>query len=202
MKLYYAPGACSLSPHIILRETGLDFSLIKVNLKDKTTENGTDFFKVNPKGQVPALVLDNDVILTEGSAIVQYIADQKPDRNLIAPAGTLERYQQIEWLSYVASEIHQSFWAFSPAMEAPESYRSITRQKLLQKFTYLDGILSKRSYIAGDHFTVIDAYLFTTCGWTPDITLDLSELRHLSAYLQNIRQRLHVQDALKAEGLI
>ncbi|MBI6550342.1 glutathione transferase GstA [Xenorhabdus lircayensis] len=202
MKLYYTPGACSLSPHIILRETGLDFSLIKVDLKNKTTESGDDFLKINPKGQVPALVLNNEDILTEGPAIVQYIADKKLDRKLIAPAGTLERYHQIEWLNYIASEIHQSFWAFSPIMATPESYRSTVRNKLLGKLTYLDGILSKQSHIAGDHFTVADAYLFTTCTWMPSIKLDTSKLRHLSVYLQKIKQRPHVHDALKAEGII
>ncbi|AOM40288.1 glutathione transferase GstA [Xenorhabdus hominickii] len=202
MKLYYTPGACSLSPHIILRETGLDFSLTKVDLKSKLTENGDDFLKINPKGQVPALMLDNNVILTEGLAVVLYLADQKLDRNLVAPAGSLERYHQIEWLNYIASEIHQNFGVFSPTSAAPESYRSTIRSKLLTKFTYLDSILAKREYIAGDHFTVADAYLFTTCGWTPRINLDLSQLSYLNAYIQKIKQRPHVHDALKTEGII
>ncbi|PHM38102.1 glutathione transferase GstA [Xenorhabdus innexi] len=201
MKLYYTPGACSLSPHIILRETGLDFSLEKVDLQNKTTERGQDFFKINPKGQVPTLILDNDIVLTEGPAVVQYIADQKPDRKLTAPAGTLERYQQIEWLNYIASEIHQSFWVLSPTMAASENYRSAVFTKLLAKFTYIDGILAKRAYIAGDHFTVADAYLFTTYFWRYKLNLDFSKLIHLNAYQQKIEQRPHVQDALNAEGL-
>ncbi|MDR0219493.1 MAG: glutathione transferase GstA [Enterobacteriaceae bacterium] len=204
MKLYYFPGSCSLASHITLREAGLDFSLEKVDLKNKTTEHGQDFLRINPKGQVPALILDNQVVLTEGPAIMQYIADIKPDRRLVAPVGSLERYHQIEWLNYIATEIHQSFAAFSPRMPVSESYRAATLDKLFERFTYVNNVLSTRPYIAGDHFTVADAYLFTIYRWRISfrLPLDFSKLDYLNAYEQKIEQRPHVQDALKAEGLI
>ncbi|MBS9438526.1 glutathione transferase GstA [Photorhabdus noenieputensis] len=201
MKLYYQPGACSLSPHIILREAGLDFSVIKVDLKTKKTENGDDFFAINPKGQIPTLLLDNNEILTEGSVIVQYIADQKPDKKLIAPAGTMERYHQLEWLSHLSSEIHKGFSPlFMPG--TPENYRPVAINNLLKKFKYIDEVLAKQPYIAGEHFTVADAYLFTLSNWAPLVQLDLSDLVHLKAYQGKIAERPNVRDALKAEGLI
>ncbi|WP_387467040.1 glutathione transferase GstA [Photorhabdus sp. RM323S] len=201
MKLYYQPGACSLSPHIILREAGLDFSVIKVDLKTKKTENGDDFLAVNPKGQVPTLLLDNNEILTEGSVIVQYIADQKPERKLIAPAGTMERYHQLECLSYISSEIHKGYSPlFLPG--TPDNYRPVAINYLLKKFNYIDEVLAKQPYIAGDNFTVADAYLFTVSNWAPLIQLDLSGLIHLKAYQEKIAERPNVRDALKAEGLI
>ncbi|MCA6220457.1 glutathione transferase GstA [Photorhabdus antumapuensis] len=201
MKLYYQPGACSLSPHIILREAGLDFSVIKVDLKTKKTENGDDFFAVNPKGQIPTLLLDNNEILTEGAVIVQYIADQKPDKKLIAPAGTMERYHQLEWLSHISSEIHKGYSPlFMPG--TPENYRPVAINNLLRRFKYIDEVLAKQPYIAGEHFTVADAYLFTLSNWAPLVQLDLSNLVHLKAYQEKIAERPHVRDALKAEGLI
>ncbi|WP_323836777.1 glutathione transferase GstA [Photorhabdus africana] len=201
MKLYYQPGACSLSPHIILREAGLDFSVIKVDLKTKKTENGDDFFAINPKGQIPTLLLDNNEILTEGSVIVQYIADQKPDKKLIAPAGTMERYHQLEWLSHISSEIHKGFSPlFFPG--TPENYRPVAINNLLRRFKYIDEVLAKQPYIAGEHFTVADAYLFTLSNWAPLVQLDLSDRVHLKAYQERIAERPNVRDALKAEGLI
>ncbi|RAX04290.1 MULTISPECIES: glutathione transferase GstA [unclassified Photorhabdus] len=201
MKLYYQPGACSLSPHIILREAGLDFSVIKVDLKTKKTENGDDFFAINPKGQIPTLLLDNNEILTEGAVIVQYIADQKPDKKLIAPAGTMERYHQLEWLSHISSEIHKGFSPlFMPG--TPENYRPVAINNLLRRFKYIDEVLAKQPYIAGEHFTVADAYLFTLSNWAPLVRLDLSDLVHLKAYQERIAERPNVRDALKAEGLI
>ncbi|WP_350306135.1 glutathione transferase GstA [Photorhabdus viridis] len=201
MKLYYQPGTCSLSPHIILREAGLDFSVIKVDLKTKKTENGDDFLAVNPKGQVPTLLLDNNEILTEGSVIVQYIADQKPEKKLIAPAGTMERYHQLECLSYISSEIHKGYSPlFLPG--TPDKYRPVAINYLLKKFNYIDEVLAKQPYIAGDNFTVADAYLFTVSNWAPLVQLDLSNLIHLKAYQEKIAERPNVRDALKAEGLI
>ncbi|MCC8376462.1 MULTISPECIES: glutathione transferase GstA [Photorhabdus] len=201
MKLYYQPGACSLSPHIILREAGLDFSVIKVDLKTKKTENGDNFFAINPKGQIPTLLLDNNEILTEGAVIVQYIADQKPDKKLIAPAGTMERYHQLEWLSHISSEIHKGFSPlFLPG--TPENYRPVAINNLLRRFKYIDEVLAKQPYIAGEHFTVADAYLFTLSNWAPLVQLDLSDLIHLKAYQERIAERPNVRDALKAEGLI
>ncbi|NHB95527.1 glutathione transferase GstA [Photorhabdus stackebrandtii] len=201
MKLYYQPGACSLSPHIILREAGIDFSVIKVDLKTKKTENGDNFLAVNPKGQVPTLLLDNNEILTEGSVIVQYIADQKPERKLIAPAGTMERYHQLEWLSYISSEIHKGYSPlFLPG--TPEDYRPVAISNLFKKFNYINEVLAKQPYITGDNFTVADAYLFTVSSWAPLVQLDLSGLIHLKAYQEKIAERPNVRDALKAEGLI
>ncbi|MBS9433941.1 glutathione transferase GstA [Photorhabdus hainanensis] len=201
MKLYYQPGACSLSPHIILREAGLDFSMIKVDLKTKKMENGDDFFAINPKGQIPTLLLDNNEILTEGAVIVQYIADQRPDKKLIAPAGTMERYHQLEWISHLSSEIHKGFSPlFFPG--TPENYRPVAINNLLRRFKYIDKVLAEQPYIAGEHFTVADAYLFTLSSWAPLVQLDLSDLVHLKAYQKKIAERPSVHDALKAEGLI
>ncbi|MEY1636485.1 glutathione transferase GstA [Morganella morganii] len=201
MQLFYTPGSCALSPHIILRETGLDFSLVRVDLKAKKTENGDDYLKINPKGQVPALSISDSQLLTEGVAIVQYLADQKPDRKLIAPAGTMERYHQIEWLNYIASEVHKSYAPlFSP--ETPEDYRPIALRNLMNKFAYVDGVLAKSPYITGNSFTVADAYLFTVCGWAPHLKISLEPYPHLQAYLAKIAHRPHVQDAMEAEGLI
>ncbi|MCE1919754.1 glutathione transferase GstA, partial [Enterobacter ludwigii] len=140
-----------------------------------------DFFAINPKGQIPTLLLDNNEILTEGSVIVQYIADQKPDKKLIAPAGTMERYRQLEWLSHISSEIHKGFSPlFFPG--TPENYRPVAVNNLLRKFKYIDEVLAKQPYIAGEHFTVADAYLFTLSNWAPLVQLDLSDRVHLKAY--------------------
>ncbi|EKT62561.1 glutathione transferase GstA [Providencia burhodogranariea] len=201
MKLYYAPGACSLSPHIILRETGLDFSIERVNLKDKKTENGKDFLAINPKGQVPTLVLDSGELLTEGAVIVQYLADQKIDRNLIAPAGTMKRYHQLEALNFISTELHKSFGPlFSPG--APEEYKTLVKATLVKKFQYVDDVLAKKDFFAGDNFTVADAYLFTVTNWAKLVGVDITHLNHLSEYCAKIAKRPKVQEALTAEGLI
>ncbi len=201
MKLYYAPGACSLSPHIVLRETGLDFSIERVDLKEKITENGDDFLAINPKGQVPTLILDNGERLTEGAVIVQYIADHKPDRNLIAPAGTMRRYHQLEMLNFISTELHKGFGPlFSPV--TPDQYKAVVKENLEKKFKYVDDILAKQEFFAGDHFTVIDAYLFTVSNWAKIVGLDITHLKHLEKYREKIAKRPHVQEALAAEGLI
>lgn len=201
MKLYYAPGACSLSPHIILRETGLDFSIERVNIKEKKTEKGEDFLAVNPKGQVPTLVLDNGELLTEGAVIVQYLADQKPDRNLIALAGSMKRYHQMEALNFISTELHKNFSPlFTPG--TPDEYKDTVRKILLNKFKYVDSVLAKQAFFAGDSFSVADAYLFAVSGWAKHVGLDLSSLTHLQDYLVKVAKRPNVQEALKAEGLI
>ncbi|CDL80796.1 glutathione transferase GstA [Xenorhabdus szentirmaii] len=202
MKLYYAPGTCSLSPHIILREAGVDFSMVRVDLMSKKTESGDNFLAINPKGKVPTLLLDNNEILTEVPAIVKYIADQKPDRNLIASTDTTEHYHQIEWLNYISSELHQNFMPLFPMMATPEVYIPIVMKKLMSHFEYINNILAERAYITGDHFTVADSYLFVVMRWIPGTKLDISGLVHLNKYLDKIRQRPHIQDALEAEGLI
>src|SRR5688572_888062 len=160
MKLYYKPGACSLSPHIILREAGLDFSIEKVDLATKKTETGDDFLAVNLKGQIPTLLLNDGSILTEGVAIVQYLADQKPDRQLMPEQGTLARYHALEWLHYIATELHKGFSPlFNP--KAPEEFKTLTREALSKKFAYMNTALKDNHFLLGTRFSVADAYLFT-----------------------------------------
>ncbi|MEN9449717.1 MAG: glutathione S-transferase domain [Pseudomonadota bacterium] len=200
MKLFYSPGACSLSPHIVLRETGQDFTLEKVDLAKKTTASGTDYLAINPKGQVPALLLDNGNLLTEGVAIVLYLADKAPNSNLIAPVGNLSRYQTITWLAYITSELHKSFSPlFHPT--TPEEYKAILREKLEAQFKYLDEALKQDEYLQRDHFTIADAYLFTILRWGFAMKFDMSKYKHLAAYFDRIAKRPAVQAALAAEGL-
>lgn len=201
MKLYYAPGACSLSPHIVLREAGLDFEIEKVNLKTKTTESGADFTKVNPKGQVPTLLLDSGEVLTEGPVIVQYIADRKPATGLAGAAGTMMRYRVQEWLNHITSELHKGF---SPLFRpnTPDAYKEIARANLAAKFDALEKHLEGRQYLMGDAFTVADAYLFTVCGWGRLTGIDIAGWPRLADYVARVAARPHVQAALKAEGLL
>ncbi|KAG4069596.1 hypothetical protein HA402_003251 [Bradysia odoriphaga] len=185
MKLFYKAGACSLSPHIVLREAGLDFTAEKVDLAHKKTESGADYLAINPKGQVPALVLDDGSLLTEGVAIVQYLADRVPDRNLIPAAGTLSRYHAIEWLNYVATELHKGFSPlFNP--KTPDEYKAIARDKLASQFSYLDSVLEKQHYLLGQRFSVADAYLFTVLRWAKALQFDLTKHAHLTAYFDRV----------------
>ncbi len=200
MKLFYKPGACSLSPHITLREAGLDFTVEKVDLATKKTEHGEDYLKINPKGQVPALLLDDGSLLTEGVAIVQYLADKVPDRNLIAPPGTLARYHAIEWLNYIATELHKGFVPFFTP-QTPEEYKAIARQKLERQFAYLNGVLKEQPYVLGSRFSVADAYLFTVIGWANALHFDLSAYPALTDYMARVAARPAVDAALTAEGL-
>ncbi|WBF43449.1 glutathione transferase GstA [Serratia rubidaea] len=200
MKLFYKAGACSLSPHIVLREAGLDFSAEKVDLANKTTESGADYLTINPKGQVPALLLDDGSLLTEGVAIVQYLADRVPDRQLIPPAGTLSRYHAIEWLNFVASELHKGFSPlFNP--KTPEEYLAIARAKLEQHFRYLDDTLAQQHYLLGSRFSVADAYLFTVLRWAVALQFDLQRYPNLAGYMKRVAARPAVAAALNAEGL-
>lgn len=200
MKLFYSPGACSLSPHIVLRETGQDFTLEKVDLAKKTTASGTNYLTINPKGQVPALLLDDGNLLTEGVAIVLYLADKAPNSNLIAPVGNLSRYQTITWLAYITSELHKSFSPlFHP--KTPEEYKTILREKLEAQFKYLDEALKQDEYLQGNHFTIADAYLFTILRWGFVMKFDMNKYKHLMAYFERIAKRPAVQAALAAEGL-
>lgn len=200
MKLYYKPGACSLSPHIVLREAGLDFTIEKVDLASKKTERGDDFLEVNPKGQVPTLQLNDGSILTEGVAIVQYIADQKPDRQLLPEVGTLARYHALEWLNYIATELHKGFTPlFNP--RTPDEYKTIARETLDKKFAYINDVLGKQQYLLGARFSVADAYLFTVLGWAKALKFDLAALPNISAYLGRVAARPAVDAALTAEGL-
>lgn len=201
MKLFYKPGACSLSPHIILNETGLKYSVEKVDLATKKTEHGDDFLEVNPKGQVPTLQLDNGRILTEGVAIVQYLSHKTPAKHLMPAVGTPEYYHAIEWLNYISTELHKGF---SPLFnsQTPDEYKQITKEKLLKQFTYVDNELQNRIYILGDTFSVADAYLFTVTRWADAVKLDLSHLSALAEYMKRIAARPAVNATLKAEGLI
>jgi glutathione S-transferase len=201
MKLFFAPGACSLSPHIVLRETGTQFELEQVNNQEKETKAGVDYWTINPKGQVPVLDLDNGERLTEGPVIVQYIADQKPAAGLIPPAGTTERYRVQEWLNFITSELHKSFGPiFRPT--TPDAYKAISRENLGKRFDWLNKELAGRQYLMGDKFTVADAYLFTVLRWTSRVEIDLGKWPNLKAYVDRIAARPKVQEAMKVEGLI
>ena len=200
MKLYYAPGACSLSPHIVLREAGLTFDLEQVDLKAKKTKSGTDFAEVNPKGYVPALRLDDGQVLTEGPAIVQYLADQRPESGLAPAAGTLERYRLQEWLNFISTEMHKTFSAlFKP--DTPAESKKIAKENLSNRFGYFDRQLAGRQYLTGDRFTVADAYAFVVMRWAKPMQIDLAQWPALTAYMERVAARPKVQEALKAEGL-
>lgn len=200
MKLYIKPGACSLSPHIILRESGLDFSTIKVDLATKRTEHDEDYLAINPKGQVPALLLNEGALLTEGAVIVQFLADQVPDRQLLAPVGSLTRYHTLEWLNYIATELHKGFVPlFKP--NTPEAYNAIVREQLEQKFAYVNEELKGKQWLMGLRFTIADAYLFTVARWAYALGLDVKGLSHLEDFMTRMKNRPTVAAALAAEAL-
>ena len=200
MKLYYSPGACSLSPHIVLREAGLKFDLEQVDLTTKKTKSGADYTKVNPKGYVPALQLDGGQVLTEGPAIVQYLADQKPAANLMPVAGTIDRYRVQEWLNFITSELHKSFSPlFRP--DTPDEYKKIAKSNLSNRFDFLDKHLAGKQYLMGSPFTVADPYCFTVVGWSMHVDMSLDKWPNLKAYMDRVAARPHVKEALKAEGL-
>ncbi len=200
MKLYYKAGACSLSPHIILRETGIDFSLVKVDLASKKTEAGDDYLEVNAKGQVPALVLDDGSLLTEGVAIVQFLADKVPDRQLLAPAGSMTRYHTLEWLNYIATELHKGFSPlFNPA--TPDDFRALTRKALEKKLRYVNEELNDKQWLMGLRFSVADAYLFTVLRWAYAVKLEMNGLGNIEAFMERMKARPAVAAALAAEGV-
>src|ERR1700681_767212 len=200
MKLYFSPGACSLSPHIVLRETGAKFELEQVDNKEKKTKSGQDYWAINPKGQVPVLALDSGEQLTEGPVIVQYIADLKPASGLAPAAGTMERYRVQEWLNFITSELHKSFGPiFRPT--TPDAYKTISKENLGKRFDWLDKQLSGKQYLMGNQFSVADAYLYTVLRWTSRIGIDLAKWPNLKAYVDRVGARPKVQEALKAEGL-
>jgi glutathione S-transferase len=201
MKLYYAPGACSLSPHIVSRELGIPVELKKVNTKDKTVEGGGDYWQVNRRGYVPALVLDNGQTLTEGPAIVQYLADQKPEAGLAPKWGSFERYRLQELLNFLTSEVHKQF---SPLFKpnTPEEYKKISRDNLASRFDWLDKQLAGKDYLMGSQFTVADAYAFVLLGWTKPTQIDLARWPNLAAFHQRVGARPKVQEAMHAEGLL
>ncbi len=201
MKLYFSPGACSLSPHIVLRESGLPFELVQVDVRAKKLKDGGDFLQTNPKGQVPTLELDDGDRLTEGSAIVQYIADQAPAKKLIPPAGDRARYHVQEWLNFTASELHKNFSPlFRPT--TPEDYKPLARANITGRYDYINKHLASRAYLMGDTFTVADAYMFVMTQWSGRVNIDLAEWPNFKAYRERILARPKVQEAMKAEGLI
>lgn len=201
MKLYYSPGACSLSPHIVLREAGLKFEPVLASTKTHKLQDGTDYYTINPKGYVPLLELDNGERLSEGPVIVQYIADQVPAKQLAPAAGTMARYRLQEWLNFTTSEIHKTYSPlFNPA--TPDEYKTIAKNKLLDRYRWIDSQLEGKSYLMGETFTVADAYLFTVTNWAKPVGLDIANLKNVGAFMQRVAARPAVQEAMKAEGLI
>ena len=201
MKLYYSPGACSLSPHIALREAGLAFTPVLASTKSHQLQDGTDYYGINPLGYVPLLELDDGTRLREGQVIMQYIADQAPLKNLAPANGTLSRYRLQEWLSFLGTEIHKGYSPlFNPAIPAEVKAGFIT--KLVSRYTWLNEQLAGKEFLLGDHFTVADAYLFTVNNWAPKVGVDLSGLANIQAFQARMAARPAVQQALKAEGLL
>lgn len=200
MKLYYAPGACSLAPHIALAEAGLPYTLARVDLAKHTVDDGSDYRDVNPKAYVPTLELDDGTRLTEAGVVLQYIADRVPG-TLAPPFGSLERYRVMEWLNFIATELHKGFgplWDSS----APQETHDAAREKLAERFAIVELPLSSDAYLTGSQFTIADAYLFTVVSWADHLKVDLSRFPALRAFLGRVRARAKVQTALREEGLV
>jgi glutathione S-transferase len=202
MKLYYSPGACSLSPHIVLHESGLPFEAVLAPTKTKKLPDGSDYTAINPLGYVPLLELDDGQRLREGPAIVQYVADQVPAKQLAPAWGTMARYRLIEWLNFTATELHKGGFSplFNPAM--PDTVKDATRTRLLQRLQWVDGELAGRPYVLGDTFSVADAYLFVVAGWGKYVGVDIAPLQNLTAFVARVGARPAVQAAMRAEGLL
>ena len=201
MKLYISPGACSLSPHIVVSETGLNVELEKVNLAEHKTASGQDYMTINPKGYVPALQLDDGSVLTEGPAIVQYLADQKPGSGLIPAAGSIDRYRVQEWLNFIGTELHKNFGAlFNRA--TPDAVKEATKANITKRLGYLNDKLAGKQYLMGSNFTVADAYAFTIVNWTNFVGIDLKPYPNLAAYMGRVAARPKVLETLKSEGLV
>ncbi|MBB5211714.1 glutathione transferase GstA [Microbulbifer hydrolyticus] len=199
MKLFYAPGACSLSPHIVACEAGIELELCKVNLKDKKTESGGDYTEINPKGYVPALQLEGGELLTEGPAIIQFLAEQKPEKNLAPEYGSLAHYRVLEWLNYISTEVHK---AFVPLFwDGRDEEKADAREKLAERFQYVEDNLNS-DYLMGDDFCIADAYLFTVYSWCDKVGVDTGSWPKLKAFAERMSQREGVQKAMKDEGLI
>jgi glutathione S-transferase len=200
MKLYYAPGTCALSPHIVLHEAGLPFEGKLTNIRSHQLADGADFYAVNPKGSVPVLEFDNGERLTEGPAIVQWIADQVPDKQLAPAAGSMPRYRLAEWLNFISTEIHKAYSPlFNPAM--PQEGKQVFIDKLLERYQFVDDKLAGKDYLMGSQFSVADAYLYTVTRWATPMKIDLSKFTHLAAFMQRMEGRPAVQKALQEQGL-
>lgn len=201
MKLYYSPGACSLAPHIVLREAGHAFDLVKVDIPNKKTEHGDDYWKINPKGYVPALVLDSGEVLTEVGVVCQYLADQKPGSGLAPEAGTMARYHLMEWLNFVATEVHKQIGAlFNPKM-TPEM-KEVQLGVIERRLNALEKMLGGKDYLMGERFSVADAYLFTVLNWSRIHKIDMAKWPKIQAFMARIADRPKVKEAMKAEGLL
>jgi glutathione S-transferase len=196
MKLYFSPGACSLHPHIALREAGLAFDLVRVDLRAHKLHDGSDFYAINPKGYVPLLELDDGARLTEGAVIDQYVADLKPESKLLAPAGTMERYRAQEWLNFIATEIHKSF---GPLFGTDEAAKVAPRARLGKRFDLVSKALESGQYVMGATFTVVDAYLYNMLRWATRTSIDLGQWPELKAFFARVEERPTVQAALAAE---
>ena len=200
MKLYISPGACSLSPHIVVSEAGINVELEKVNLAEHKTASGQDYMTINPKGYVPALQLDDGTVLTEGPAIVQYLADQKPASGLIPAAGAIDRYRVQEWLNFIGTELHKNFGAlFNKA--TPDATKETAKANITRRLAYLNDRLAGKQYLMGSNFTVADAYAFTIVNWTNFVGIDLKPYPNLAAYMARVAARPKVLETLKSEGL-
>ena len=201
MKLYYSPGACSLSPHIVATEAGVPVEMVKVDLGKHKTESGDDFNAINPKGYVPTLRLDDGSVLTEGPAIVQYLADKNPSSGLAPANGTLERYKVQEWLNFIGTELHKNFGPlFNPA--TPDAVKEMSKANIAKRLGYLNDQLANKQYLMGDKFTVADAYAFTIVNWTNFIKMDLKPYPNVAAFMGRVGSRPKVQETLKSEGLM
>jgi glutathione S-transferase len=201
MKLYYAPGACSLSPHIVASEAGIEVELVRTNLRDKSTAGGGDLRSVNPKGYVPVLEIAPGQVLTEGPAIVQYLADQAPASGLAPAAGSFERYRLQEWLNFISTELHKQFSPlFDPS--APAEVKTRQRERIAMRLAGIAALLQPGAYLMGEQFTAADAYLFTVLSWAGHVDVDLSPWPALGDYLGRVGKRPAVQAALRAEGLL
>jgi glutathione S-transferase len=201
MKLYYSPGACSMAPHIVLNETGLPYEAVLASTKTKKLQDGTDYYSINSKGYVPTLELDDGTRLTEVPVILQYLADQVPDRKLAPAAGTMQRYRPQEWLNFVTSELLKGIGGlFNPAM--PEEAKALMRERAMTRLKWVDGQLEGKDYTMGNAFSVADAYLFVVSNWTGHLGIDISSLKNLNAFMERMRARPAVQAAMKDEGLL
>lgn len=200
MKLFYKPGACSLASHIVLREAGKEFELARVDLAKKCLENGDDFLAINPKGQIPALAINADTLLTEGVAIMQYVADSAPKSDLLPPVGFLSRYKTLEWLNFVATELHKGFTPlFRP--DTPEAFKPTARALLEKKLEYVDAALADQQWINSENFSIADAYLFTVLRWAVAVKLNFPQAGNIANYMQRVASRPAVAAAMAAEGI-
>jgi glutathione S-transferase len=201
MKLYYSPGACSQAVHIVLHEVGLHHEAAKVSFPSKTVEDGGSYLQVNPKGSVPALELDNGEVLTENAVILQYLGDRSGSPELLPPVGDFRRYRVLEWMNYIATELHKGFGPLWNPASAPE-WQQATREVLAKKFDYVEARLGQGPFLTGDRFTVADAYLFVILGWTQVHGIDLGRWPNLSAFLTRVKERPSVRNVLQFEGLV